>query len=168
MLNDKECDMAGEDKPTFVYVTYIAAPPEKVWQALTEPDLTEKYWFGFRVRANGKAGERMTARDPAGKEVHCDIILVSEPPRRLVYAWRPLYDEFKHERPSRVTIDITPMEGRVRLTVTHDDFDEDSAVFEKITVGWPSVLSSLKSYLETGRALPSPVWNAPGGEEAAA
>ena len=56
MLNDKECDMAGEDKPTFVYVTYIAAPPEKVWQALTEPDLTEKYWFGFRVRANGKAG----------------------------------------------------------------------------------------------------------------
>jgi uncharacterized protein YndB with AHSA1/START domain len=59
--------MAGEDKPTFVYVTYIAAPPEKVWQALTEPDLTEKYWFGFRVRANGKAGERMTARDPARK-----------------------------------------------------------------------------------------------------
>jgi hypothetical protein len=60
------------------------------------------------------------------------------------------------------------MEGQVRLTVTHDDFDEDSVVFEKITVGWPSVLSSLKSYLETGRALPSPVWNAPGAEEAAA
>jgi uncharacterized protein YndB with AHSA1/START domain len=160
--------MAGADKPTFVYVTYIAAPAEKVWQALTEPHLTEKYWFGFRVRANGNAGEHMTAHDPAGKEVHRDIILVSEPPRRLVYAWRPLYDEFKHERPSRVTIDITPMEGQVRLTVTHDEFEEGSVVFEKIIVGWPSVLSSLKSYLETGRALPSAVWDAPPNKEAAA
>ena len=59
------------------------------------------------ITANGKAGEYMTAIDPDGKEVHRDIILVSDPPRRLAYAWRPLYDEFKHERPSRVTIDIS-------------------------------------------------------------
>jgi uncharacterized protein YndB with AHSA1/START domain len=168
MLNHKECDMAGAAKPTFVYVTYIAAPPEKVWRALTEPDLTEKYWFGFRVRANGNAGEHMTAQDPTGKEIHRDVILVSEPPRRLVYAWRPLYDEFKHERPSRVTLDIAPMQGQVRLTVIHDDFDEGSAVFEKISEGWPSVLSSLKSYLETGRALSSPACNPPAAKEAAA
>ncbi len=152
--------MAGQDKPKFVYVTYIASSPEKVWQALTDPALTPRYWFGFRVAADGAAGERMTAIDPDGKEVHRDVILVSDPPRRLSYAWRPLYDEFKHERPSRVTIDIEPLKDQVRLTVTHDDFDEGSVVFERITEGWPSVLSSLKSYLETGRALPAPVWNA--------
>jgi uncharacterized protein YndB with AHSA1/START domain len=152
--------MAGRDKPTFVYVTYIASSPEKVWQALTDPALTQLYWFDFRVAAAGKAGEHMTAIDPDGKEVHRDVILVSDPPRRLSYAWRPLYDEFKHERPSRVTIDIAPLKDQVRLTVTHDDFDEGSVVFGKITEGWPSVLSSLKSYLETGYALPAPAWNA--------
>jgi uncharacterized protein YndB with AHSA1/START domain len=155
-------------KPSFVYVIYIAATPEKVFAALTDPDQTEQYWFGFRVAANGKAGEYMTARDPAGKEVHRDVILASEPPYRLSYAWRPLYDEYKHERPSRVTIEIAPMQGQVRLTVVHDDFDADSVVLEKITMGWPSVLSSLKTYLETGRALPSPAWNANAATEGSA
>ena len=52
------------DKPKFVYVTYIAATPEKVWEALTEPDISEKYWFGYRVAADGKVGGHMTARNP--------------------------------------------------------------------------------------------------------
>jgi uncharacterized protein YndB with AHSA1/START domain len=154
-------------KPKFVYVTYIASTAEKVWQALTDPRMTEKYWFGFRVTANGRPGEHMTAVDPAGKEVHHDVILRSDPPHRLSYAWRPLYDEFKHERPSRVTFDIAPLGDQVRLTVTHDDFEEDSVVFEKISDGWPCVLSSLKTYLETGRPLPAPTWKA-GVAEAAA
>ena len=87
-------------KPSFVYVTYIRSTAEQVWQALTDPNITEKYWYGYRVAANGKAGEHMTAIDPGGKEVHHDVILVSDPPRRLSYAWCPLYDEFKRERPS--------------------------------------------------------------------
>jgi uncharacterized protein YndB with AHSA1/START domain len=147
-------------KPNFVYVIYIAATPEKVWQALTDPGVTEKYWFGFRIAANGKAGEYMTARDPAGREVHRDAILESDPPRRLSYAWHPLYDDLKHERPSRVTIEIAPFKDQVRLTVVHDDFDDGSVVLDKIRGGWPAVLSSLKSYLETGRELPAPPWNA--------
>ena len=56
-------------KPKFVYVIHIASTPEKVWQALTDPNITEKYWFSFRVAANGKPGERMTAKDPKGKLV---------------------------------------------------------------------------------------------------
>jgi uncharacterized protein YndB with AHSA1/START domain len=148
-----------KSKPKFVYVTYIASTPEKVWLALTVPSMTEKYWFGFRVAANGEAGEYMTAQDPAGKVVHRDLILESVPPHRLSYAWHPLYDEFKHERPSRVTIEITPLKEQVRLTVVHDDFDEGSIVLEKISNGWPAVLSSLKTYLETGRSLAAPSWN---------
>ena len=147
--------MPGQDKPKFVYVTYIAATAEQVWQALTDPNVTEKYWYGYRVAADGKAGEHMTAIDPAGEKAHHDVILVSDPPRRLSYAWRPLYDEFKNERPSRVTIDIAPLNDQVRLTVVHDDFDEGSLVLEKIKGGWPAVLSSLKTYLETGRGLPA-------------
>jgi uncharacterized protein YndB with AHSA1/START domain len=65
--------MPRQDKPKFVYVTYIASTPEQVWQALTDPSVTEKYWYGFRVAANGRPGEYMTAIDPDGKEVHRDV-----------------------------------------------------------------------------------------------
>jgi uncharacterized protein YndB with AHSA1/START domain len=144
-------------KPKFVYVIYIASTAEKVWQALTDPEISRQYWFGFRVAANGKVGEHMTATDPKGKVVHRDPIIESDPPRRLVYAWHPLYDDLKHERPSRVTIELTPIKDQVRLTLVHDDFDDGSVVHEKISGGWPAVLSSLKSFLETGRGL-EPGW----------
>ena len=154
-------------KPEFVYVLYIAAPPEKVWQALTEGDLSEKYWFGYRVCASGKAGERMTAVSPAGKLAHDDPILESDPPRRLVYAWKPLYKDLPDEKPSRVTFELAPLKGQTRLTVTHDAFDEGSKIFGLISKGWPAVLSSLKSFLETGQGL-QPAWDDEAQKRAAA
>lgn len=152
-------------KPRFVYVTYIATTPEKLWQALTDPEMTPFYWFGFRVDVRGKAGGRMTAHDRSGKLVHDDPIIESDPPHRLVYAWKSLYDEFKDERPSRVTFELEPKPGQVKLTVTHEDFEPESRMFPRISEGWPAVLSSLKSYLETGTALPST--KAQTGDEAA-
>lgn len=149
--------MSAPARPHFVYVTYIASTPDKVWQALTDPAMTEQYWFGYRVAANGRAGDYMTATDPTGKLIHRDAIIESDPPRRLVYAWRSLLDEFKDERPSRVTIELTPLKDQVRLTLVHDDFDDGSKMFESISRGWPAVLSSLKSFLETGRGL-EPSW----------
>ena len=140
-------------KPVFVYVTYIAAPPERVFEALTKPDISEKFWFGYRVTADGKAGARMTAFDPAGRQVHDDPIIESDPPRRLVYGWKSLYKDLPDERASRVTFLLEPLKDQTRLTVTHDDFDEGSRMFEMISKGWPAVLSSLKSFLETGRGL---------------
>jgi uncharacterized protein YndB with AHSA1/START domain len=154
-------------KPEFVYVLYIAAPPEKVWQALTEGDLSEKYWFGYRVTANGKAGERMTAVNPAGKLAHDDPILESDPPRRLSYAWKPLYKDLPDEKPSRVTFELEPFKGQTKLTVVHDGFVEGSKIFGLIGKGWPAVLSSLKSFLETGRGLPS-TWDEEAQKRAAA
>jgi uncharacterized protein YndB with AHSA1/START domain len=145
-------------KPTFVYVTYIAATPERVWEALTKPDLSAQYWFGYRVQADGKAGERMTAVNPAGRLAHDDPILESDPPRRLVYGWKPLYKDLPDERASRVTFVLEPFKGQTRLTVTHDDFDDGSKMFALISKGWPAVLSSLKSYLETGKGL-EPTWD---------
>lgn len=145
-------------KPTFVYVTYIAAAPEKVWEALTKPDISEQYWFGYRVQADGKAGDRMTATSPAGKQAHDDPIVESDPPRRLVYGWKPLYKDMQGERPSRVTFELEPFKDQTRLTVVHDEFDDDSKIFGMISKGWPAVLSSLKSFLETGRGL-QPSWD---------
>jgi len=143
------------NKPTFVYVTYIAASPERVWEALTQSEMSEKYWFGYRVDASGKAGERMTAVNPAGRLAHDDPIIESDPPRKLVYGWKPLYRDMPEERPSRVTFLLEPFKGQTRLTVTHDEFDEGSKIFGMISNGWPAVLSSLKSFLETGRGLES-------------
>jgi uncharacterized protein YndB with AHSA1/START domain len=144
------------EKPKFVYVTYIAAPPEKVWEALTKPDVSGKYWFGYRVAADGKPGEFMTATSPAGKLSHRDPIIESDPPRRLVYGWKPLEKEMG-ERPSRVTFELTPFKGQTRLTLIHDEFDDGSKIFGMISNGWPAVLSSMKSLLETGRPL-DPSW----------
>jgi uncharacterized protein YndB with AHSA1/START domain len=144
-------------KSSFVYVTYIAASPERVWEALTKPDISEKYWFGYRVQADGKAGDRMTAISPAGKEAHNDPIIESDPPRRLVYGWKPLYKDMLGECPSRVTFELEPFKDQTRLTVVHDEFDEDSKIFGMISKGWPAVLSSLKSFLETGKGL-QPSW----------
>ena len=146
------------DKPKFVYVTYIAAAPEKVWEALTKPGISEKYWFGYRVAADGKPGDLMTATSPAGKLSHRDPIIESDPPRRLVYGWKPLEKDKPDERPSRVTFELKSFKGQTRLTVIHDEFDEDSKIFGMISKGWPAVLSSLKSFLETGHAL-DPSWN---------
>lgn len=148
------------NRPTFVYVTYIAATPERVWEALTKPDLSEKYWFGYRVQAGGQAGDRMTAFNPAGRLAHDDPIIESDPPRRLVYGWKPLYKDLPDERPSRVTFVLEPVKNQTRLTVTHDEFEVGSRMFEMISKGWPAVLSSLKSFLEMGRGL-EPSW----GEE---
>jgi quinol monooxygenase YgiN/uncharacterized protein YndB with AHSA1/START domain len=150
-------------KPSFVYITFIATTPEKLWQALTDPDFTAQYWFGYRVDARGRPGERMTALSPDGTRMHDDNILASDPPRRLVYEWKSLYEEFKGERASRVTFVIEQKNDQVKLTVTHDDFDMGSKMFPRISEGWPAVLSSLKSFLETGTALPRSASGLPTG-----
>jgi hypothetical protein len=74
-----------------------------------------------------------------------------------VYGWKPLYKDVPNERASRVTFELKSIKGQTRLTVTHDDFDEGSRIFEMISSGWPAVLSSLKSFLETGQGL-EPTW----------
>src|SRR5271156_4691785 len=98
-------------KPSFVYVIYIASTREKVFAALTDPETTVQYWFGFRVAADGKVGAPFTLRSPDGQKFHKGVILESDPPRRLSYTWNPQYDDVKHERPSRVTFDLAPLRG---------------------------------------------------------
>jgi len=145
--------------PKFVYVTLISTTPEKLWAALTDPRFTVQYWGGTSVESDWQPGSPVVFRWH-GEIVHNDKILKSEPPRLLSYTFHPLHiKELLGEPPSRVTFEIEeyavkPGQGPVvKLTVTHDEFPADSQIFPKISNGWPDILSSLKTLLETGRAI---------------
>ena len=140
-------------KPEFVYTTYIETTPEKLWQALTDGDLTERYWFGHRVASDWKVGSpyqfaKQGAPSIVGK------VLVSEPHKRLAYSWDPCSSDAKRERTSRVTFDLEPHGRIIKLTVRHDELDEGGKTLRDISGGWPMVIASLKSLLETGHAMP--------------
>jgi uncharacterized protein YndB with AHSA1/START domain len=138
----------------FVYAIYIAARPEVVWRALLDGEFTRQYW-GHENVSDWKPGSAWEhRRDDSGRTpVLLGVVLEAEPPRHLVMTWAEPRDRDRRDRHSRVTFDIEPLPGMVRLTVTHDDLEEGSEMERKVSGGWPRVLSSLKSLLETGRAL---------------
>jgi uncharacterized protein YndB with AHSA1/START domain len=140
-------------EPKFVYVTCIATTPQRLWQALTDGAFTRRYWFGTTVESDWAVGSQVTFR--GNGELHdSGEVLEYEPYRRLSYTWRVEFHEaFRRERPSRVTFELEPVGGEVKLTVTHDEFEPGSKVLGAVSNGWPLVLSSLKSLLETGHAL---------------
>jgi uncharacterized protein YndB with AHSA1/START domain len=141
-------------KPEFVYTTYIETTPEKLWQALTDGDFTERYWFGHRVASAWEIGSPYKFANQGNNTIEGKV-LVSEPPKRLAYSWDSCSPEEQRERTSRVTFDLEPRGKVVKLTVTHDDLHEGGKTLRDISGGWPMVIASLKSLLETGRALPA-------------
>jgi uncharacterized protein YndB with AHSA1/START domain len=143
-------------KPVFVYTTYIETTAEKLWHALTDGDFTERYWFGHRITSDWKVGSAYGFANQ-GKPTVDGKVLISDPPRRLAYTWNNRKDEAKGEGTSRVTFDLEPRGTVVKLTVTHDELGEDGKTFRDISGGWPMVIASLKSVLETGRPLPADV-----------
>jgi len=140
-------------KPTFVYTTYIETSAEKLWHALTDGDFTERYWFGHRLVSDWKVGSPYGFKNQ-GKIVVEGEVLVSDPPRRLAYTWNNRKEEAKVEGTSRVTFDLEPRGKVIKLTVTHDELGEDGKTLRDISGGWPMVIASLKSILETGNPLP--------------
>ena len=142
----------------FVYVTYIRTSPEELWEALTNSEFTHQYWMGHHVESDWKAGSSVKFTTPDGKVLLSGKILASEKPKVLSYTWSMQADEqMRDEKPSRVTFHLERFETNtelVKLTVSHDEFPENSKVFPGISDGWPMVLSSLKTLLETKRAIP--------------
>ncbi len=136
----------------FVYVTYIAATPQKVWQALVEGELTRQYWRHEQV-TDWKPGSKWELVADDGKRTvkHVGKVVESTPNKRLVLTWGDVADAADASKHSRVAIDIETVGQMVRLTVTHDELTPDMR--RRISNGWPRVLSSLKSFLETGRPL---------------
>ena len=140
-----------------MYEIYIRTTPEKLWTALTDADQTQQYFFGTRVASSWKSGAQLTYTDPKGGLMVDGKVVEADPPRRLVTTWRAAYSpEVAGERPSRVTWTIEPVGAVCKLSVVHDDFEAQGATWKSTASGWPVVLSGLKTYLETGEALPMP------------
>jgi len=162
---------------SFSYTTYIHATPERVWQGLTDPALTKRYWRHQRAgaktfRSDWKKGSTWALAHAEVGLVVSDpeqVILESDPSRRLAYTWHTFTpewaaqvgmdeataDAWRAEPRSDVAFDIEDTgHGVVKLTVVHDGFEPGSGVLQGISNGWPAVLAGLKTLLETGSALP--------------
>lgn len=139
-------------KPQLVYTTYIRSTPKKVWDAITKPKFTRQYWGGLANISDWKKGSTWDmATDGDKPEIYCTgKVLESIPPKRLVLSW---IDPENLKDVSRVTYEIEVIKDSVRLTVTHDQFQAKSTMPDRVNGGWPRVLSSLKSFLETGKGL---------------
>ncbi|MFB9357719.1 ArsR/SmtB family transcription factor [Actinoplanes nipponensis] len=140
------------DRPAFVYVTYIESTPERVWAALTDADITARYWGHANV-SEWTAGSRWehVRTDGSGIADVAGTVVESTPPRRLVTTWDGEDDS------SVVTFDIERYHEIVRLTVTHENLADERDRAEAAS-GWAAVLANLKTLLETGHVLPREPW----------
>jgi uncharacterized protein YndB with AHSA1/START domain/DNA-binding transcriptional ArsR family regulator len=157
------------DQPTFVYTTYIRTTPERLWQALTEPAFTERYW-NITFDTDWKTGSEMSWNQRGVTIADAEQVVVeSDPYQRLSYTWHSFTPEWAAafgvdedrresltaERRSKVTFDIEPLDDdQVKLTVVHDDLEPGGLLAGMISGGWPRVISNLKTLLETGEPLP--------------
>ena len=142
----------------FVYVTYIATTPEKLWEALTSSDFTEKYFFGSKIESDWQVGSSVTYYR-GGEVTDRGVLLKCVPHRLLSFTWNYVGDQQEREQPTQVTFELKPMGDTVKLTLKHEnllpsDIVEREDTFEGFNNGWPAILSNLKSLLETGDTLP--------------
>ncbi len=140
------------NRSSFVYVTYIRTTPERLWEALTERQFIEQYWYGMRIETDWKKGSSWRLVFSDGRLGDAGEILESDPPRRMVIKWRNEWKPELHaEGFSRCTFELEPQGTAVKLTVTHSMERPDSKLIEAVPGGWPQTLSNLKSLPETGQ-----------------
>jgi len=137
-------------KPKLVYTTFIRSTPKKTWDAICKPEFTRQYWGEMTNVSDWKKGSKWEHHNPEHVVWVTGKVVESTPPKRLVLTWADP-DDLKDK--SRVTFEIEKVEDMVCLTVTHDKFTAGSTMAGKVSKGWPKVLSSLKTFLETGKGL---------------
>ncbi|MEX3951223.1 SRPBCC family protein [Paraburkholderia sp. EG287B] len=154
MSSDKHTQGSAPGNSTFVYVTFIRTAPEALWTALTSREFTERYWFGMHHECDWQTGSSWSLRFADGRIADSGAVVEADPPRRLVLRWRNMFlAELHAEGDSLCTIDIEPVEHAVKLTITHHMARPGSIFIEKVSGGWPRILSNLKTLLETGEVL---------------
>lgn len=149
---------ATKTKPIYNYEIYIGAPVGRVWQALTDGDLTKQYVYGTRFEGKLRKGALYAYLGDGGVKVVDGEILDVEPEKRLVMSWQAHWDEStKGDRASRVSYELAATGPKTtKLRLVHDDFDSaETATYKGSIEGWPLMLSSLKTLLESGKPLPT-------------
>lgn len=144
----------SQEKTSFVYVTYIRSTPEKVFEAITQPEVARRYWGHENVSdwRPGSRWEHIRADEQRTVQLVGKVVEIT-PPSSLVITWANASQADDPSAASRVRFEITAYDGMVRLTVTHDELEAGSGMANGIQKGWPIVLSSLKSLLETGQGI---------------
>jgi len=141
-------------KDQFIYVTYIRTTPEKLWKALIEPEFTRRFWCNTTQESEWKPGASWKILMPDGRVADSGEVVEIEPNRRLVLKWRNEFrPELKAEGYSRMTYELEKEGNSVKLTVIHEIEKEASKFIQAVSSGWPHILASLKSLLETGESL---------------
>lgn len=145
-------------KPEFVYVTFIKTTPEKLWAALTDPEMNKHYWFGAHQESAWTAGSPWAIKFDDGRVADAGEIVEIEKHKRIVIKWRNEWKpEYKAEGYSRCTIDIESVDDAMKLTLKHSiDHAEGKFITDGVSGGWPRILSNLKSLLETGEVVLKP------------
>ncbi len=161
-------ESAPMNDPAFVYTIFIETSPERLWQALTDPAFTRRYW-GVAFETDWQPGSSMGWEENGQRtDDPAQVVLEADPPRRLAYTWHTptpgwaaaagidddVLAALAAESRSRVTFEIEPFGETVKLTVVHDGFPAGSTMREMVSSGWPHLLSDLKTLLETGATLP--------------
>ena len=143
-----------KDTTSFVYVTYIAATPQKVFDAIIKPEIAGQYWGHENVSdwTPGAPWQHIRVGEERTLQLVGEVVEIT-PPSRLVVTWANASQAADPDAYSRVTFEVEPYDDMVRLTVSHDDLIAGSGMATGVSKGWPIVLSSLKSFLETGRGL---------------
>lgn len=146
--------------PVHVYTTFIRSTIEEVWDALTNPDVTAKYFFGTRVECDWEAGSPMNYYYPDGRLASTGEILAIGPPNSFECLFQPEWDEdLKAQGPVREIWRLSENNGMVEATLEMYDIEVDSAIFRDLTSGSPWIIASMKSLLETGEPLPPPTFD---------
>jgi uncharacterized protein YndB with AHSA1/START domain len=138
------------EKPKLVYTTFIRSTPKKTWDAISNPKFTRQYWAGMANVSDWKKGSKWEHLNPENEVWIDGEVVECTPPKRLVLTWADP-DNLKDK--SRVTFEIEKDGDSVCLTVTHDKLTAGSKMLSGVSRGWPRVLSSMKSFLETGKGL---------------
>ena len=153
LKNALESEPPMADKPDFVFSTYIRTTPDKLWDALTNPEMTQQFYYGGRVQADMRVGGNFSYLAPNGEiNLHGEVLEL-DPPRKLVTTFKATWAEAGGET-TRVMYEIEPMGEVCKFTMTHFDYEKSRAGVE---TGWPIIVAGLKTLLETGKPLNIPI-----------
>jgi uncharacterized protein YndB with AHSA1/START domain len=148
--------MTTAPRPRLVYQIIIKAPPERVWEAITTPEFTSRYYYGSTLKTDLTVGSPFTYHMPNGSPIVEGEVVASEPPTRLVHTYHSLWPPMNEDAPTRVTWELEALpEGVTKVTVVHEDFQAETATYKGLqSGGWTWILSNMKTLLETGEPIP--------------